>query len=171
MRDKGRVVALESDKKRVARINENSSRLGLSIVKPVIGDAAVYREGTYDKILIDAPCSGLGVLRRHPDGRWTKTEESIKERAVLQKKILKNCAKLLKPGGVLVYATCTTEPEENEDVVNTFVAASGGEFRIDDPQPFLPDAAAALVRPDGFFRTFPDAPSMDGFFAARIVKG
>jgi 16S rRNA (cytosine967-C5)-methyltransferase len=171
MRDEGRVVALESDKKRVARINENSGRLGLSIVKPVTGDATTYREGTYDGILVDAPCSGLGVLRRHPDGRWTKTEESLKERAELQKKILKNCAKLLKPGGVLVYATCTTEPEENEDVVNAFIASSGGGFHIDDPRPYLPDAAAGLVGPDSFFRTFPDAPSMDGFFAARIVKG
>jgi 16S rRNA (cytosine967-C5)-methyltransferase len=171
MRDEGRVVALESDKKRVARINENSGRLGLSIVRPVTGDATTYREGTYDGILVDAPCSGLGVLRRHPDGRWTKTEESLKERAELQKKILKNCAKLLKPGGVLVYATCTTEPEENEDVVNAFIASSGGGFHIDDPRPYLPDAAAGLVGPDSFFRTFPDAPSMDGFFAARIVKG
>jgi 16S rRNA (cytosine967-C5)-methyltransferase len=170
MKDQGRVIALESDKKRGARINENSSRLGLSIVRPVTGDAAAYREGTYDRILVDAPCSGLGVLRRHPDGRWTKTEESIKERAALQKKILKNCAKVLTPGGVLVYATCTTEPEENEDVVNAFIAASGGEFRVDDPRPQLPDSAAALVGPDGFFRTFPDAPTMDGFFGARMIR-
>jgi len=170
MKNEGRVIALESDKKRGARISENSSRLGLSIVKPMTGDAAAYREGTYDKILIDAPCSGLGVLRRHPDGRWTKTEASIRERSGLQKKILKNSSKLLKPGGVLVYATCTTEPEENESVVNTFVASSGGEFRIDDPRPHLPDAAASLVGTDEFFRTFPDAPSMDGFFGARMIR-
>jgi len=170
MKNEGRVIALESDKKRGARISENSSRLGLSIVKPMTGDAAAYREGTYDKILIDAPCSGLGVLRRHPDGRWTKTEASIRERSGLQKKILKNSSKLLKPGGVLVYATCTTEPEENESVVNTFVESSGGEFRIDDPRPYLPGAAAPLVGLDGFFRTFPDAPSMDGFFGARMIR-
>jgi 16S rRNA (cytosine967-C5)-methyltransferase len=171
MRDAGRVVALDSDKKRAARIHENSGRLGLSIVRPFLGDAAAYREGTYDKILVDAPCSGLGVLRRHPDGRWTKTEESIRERSALQKKVLKNCAKLLRAGGVLVYATCTTEPEENDDVVNTFVAASEGEFRVDDPRPYLPGPAAAFVGPDHYFRTFPDAPSMDGFFAARLMKG
>ena len=171
MRDNGRVIALESDRKRAARIGENSGRLGLTIVKPVIGDAAAYREGMYDRILVDAPCSGLGVLRRHPDGRWTKTEESIRERAALQAKILKNCAKLLKPGGMLVYATCTTEPEENESVINDFIAASGGEFRIDDPRPFLPDAAAAFVGSDGFFRTFPKVPAMDGFYGARMVRG
>jgi 16S rRNA (cytosine967-C5)-methyltransferase len=100
MDDHGRVVALESDNKRIGKISENSRRLSIRIIKPVPGDAATYREGTYDKILIDAPCSGLGVLRRHPDGRWTKTEESISERASLQKKILGNCAKLVRPGGV-----------------------------------------------------------------------
>jgi 16S rRNA (cytosine967-C5)-methyltransferase len=170
MGDQGSIIALESDKKRIGKISENSSRLGIRIIRPVTGNAATYREGTYDRILIDAPCSGLGVLRRHPDGRWTKTEESISERAKLQKKILENCAGLLKPGGVLVYATCTTEPEENEAVVNAFVATCRGKFRVDDPRPYLPDAAAALVGSDSFFRTFPDAPSMDGFFGARIIK-
>jgi len=170
MGDRGEVVALESDAKRIGRIRENCSRLGITIVRPKTGDAAKYNEGPFDRILIDAPCSGLGVLRRHPDGRWSKTEESIKERAALQKKILGNCAKLLKPGGVLVYATCTTEPEENEDVVNAFLASSGGAFRVDDPLLHLPAPAFPLVGPDGFLRTFPDAPAMDGFFGARIVR-
>jgi 16S rRNA (cytosine967-C5)-methyltransferase len=170
MGDQGSVVALESDRNRMGKIRENSSRLGIRIIRPVLGDAAAYREGTYDRVLIDAPCSGLGVLRRHPDGRWTKTEESISERASLQKKILENCAKLVRPGGVLVYATCTTEPEENETVVSAFVAASGGEFRVDDPRPYLPGAAALLAGSDGFFRTFPDAAAMDGFFGARLVR-
>lgn len=170
MGDQGSVVALEIDKKRIGQISANSSRLGIRIIRPVLGDAATYRGGTFDRVLIDAPCSGLGVLRRHPDGRWAKTEESISERASLQKEILENCAKRVRPGGVLVYATCTTEPEENDAVVNAFVATSRGEFRVDDPRPYLPHAAAALVGSDGFFRTFPDAPSMDGFFGARIIK-
>ncbi|MHB8846557.1 MAG: 16S rRNA (cytosine(967)-C(5))-methyltransferase RsmB [Nitrospirota bacterium] len=165
----GEVVALESDKKRIDRIRENSSRLGITIVRPKMGDAAKYKEGQFDRILIDAPCSGLGVLRRHPDGRWTKTEKAMQERSALQKKILANCAGLLKPGGVLVYATCTTEPEENEEVVRDFLA-NHPEFTLDDPRPFLPPAAARLVGPDLFFRTFPDEPAMDGFFSARILR-
>jgi 16S rRNA (cytosine967-C5)-methyltransferase len=169
MGDQGSVVALESDKKRMVKIRENSSRLGIKIIRLVLGDAAAYKEGTYDRVLIDAPCSGLGVLRRHPDGRWTKTEKSISERASLQKRILVNCAKLVKPGGVLVYATCTTEPEENETVVTAFLAEHL-EFALDDARPYLPGAAAPLVGPDGFFRTFPDAPAMDGFFGARLVR-
>ncbi len=169
MDDQGCVVALESDGKRIGRIRENSARLGISIVRPVPGDAASFAKGVFDRVLIDAPCSGLGVLRRHPDGRWTKTEESIVDRARLQKRIVENCAKLVKPRGVLVYATCTTEPEENEDIVQAFLAGNDA-FALDDPRPFLPAAASRFAGPDGFFRTFPGAPALDGFFGARLVR-
>ncbi len=169
MGNEGGVVALESDRKRIGRISENSKRLGTSIIGTVVGDAAAYKEGTYDRVLIDAPCSGLGVLRRHPDGRWTKTEESLAERAKLQRKILENCAKLVRPGGVLVYSTCTTEPEENEDIIKWFLGRDSS-FMLDDPRPYLPANAMKLVGSDLFFRTFPTDLSMDGFFAARIVR-
>jgi 16S rRNA (cytosine967-C5)-methyltransferase len=170
MGNTGEVVALDSDKRRIDRIRENSSRLGITIVRPKMGDAVKYSEGTFDRVLIDAPCSGLGVLRRHPDGRWTKGEKLVAERQAVQRKILANCAELLKPGGALVYATCTTEPEENEDLINAFITSSRGEFRIDDPRPHLPPSAVPLVGPEGFFRTFPDEPSLDGFFGARLVR-
>ncbi len=170
MGNEGSVAALESDRKRTGRISENSGRLGLSIIRSVVGDAALFSEGTYNRALIDAPCSGLGVLRRHPDGRWTKTEESIRDRARLQKKILENCAKLLKAHGVLVYATCTTEPEENEEVIAWFLDRHGNDFALDDPRPFLPTNASKLVGSDLFFRTFPAEPYLDGFFGARIIK-
>ena len=170
MGNQGSVVALDSDAGRLNRVAENSTRVGTSIVRPVTGDAATFREGLFDKVLVDAPCSGLGVLRRHPDGRWTKSEKIVAERQAVQNNILANCAALLKPGGTLVYATCTTEPEENEDIINRFIASSRGEFRIDDPRPYLPPSAGPLVGPDGFFRTFPDEPSLDGFFGARLVR-
>ncbi len=169
MRDQGVIIALESDEGRIGRIRENSRRLGTSSISPVKGDAKTYNEGKYDKILIDAPCSGLGVLRRHPDGRWHKNEKDIEERSALQKDIIKNCSRLLKPGGALVYATCTTEPEENEDVVNDFFSGNP-EFTLDDPRPFLPASAAKLVDTKGFFRTCPAEPGMDGFFGARMVR-
>ena len=170
MQDEGTLVALEADPRRIERIRENSRRLGISIILPVIGDASTYREGAYDKILVDAPCSGLGVLRRHPDGRWNKSEKNIHERRALQSRILENCAMLLKPGGALVYATCTTEPEENEDVVAAFLAAPGSEFVVDDPRPHLPAQAAKLVDEKGFLHTYPRATEMDGFFGARLVR-
>ncbi len=169
MKNEGSIVALESDPKRMERISENSGRLGTGIIRPVLGDATRFREGLFDKILIDAPCSGLGLLRRHPDGRWIKRESTIAEKQPLQKEILGNCSQLLKPGGVLVYATCTTEPEENEDVINTFLADHPA-FSLDDPRRFLPDPAGKLVDGSGFFRTFPGAQEMDGFFGARMVK-
>ena len=169
MGNQGSVVALDSDAGRLNRVAENSTRLGTTIVRPVAGDAAKYREAVFDKILVDAPCSGLGVLRRHPDGRWTKGEKIVAERHAVQRNILANCASLVKPGGALVYATCTTEPEENEDIVGAFIASERGEFRIDDPRPYLPPRHL-LIGPEGFFRTFPDEPSLDGFFGARLVR-
>lgn len=170
MRNQGAIIALERDRERIKKIEENSKRLGSTIVAPLKGDAAVYQEGRFDKILIDAPCTGLGVLRRHPDGRWSKQESAIKERRELQTKILANCAKLLKPGGALVYATCTPEPDENEDVVNAFLSRLGDEFAIDDPRQYLPEKAANLLDEKGFLHTYPGALEMDGFVGVRIVK-
>jgi 16S rRNA (cytosine967-C5)-methyltransferase len=170
MGDRGNIVALENDYTRIVRIRENIGRLGLKIITPEKGDATQYREGPFDKVLIDAPCSGLGVLRRHPDGRWIKNERIIAERAAVQQRILENCANLLKPGGVLVYSTCTTEPEENEGIINAFLTSKGGYFTIDDPRPFLPVHAATFVDDTGFFRTFPNGSGMDGFFGVRLVR-
>jgi len=170
MKNQGAIVALESDRARIARIRENSSRLGTTIIAPALGDAERYKSGSFDGILIDAPCSGLGVLRRHPDGRWTKNEGSIKERAGTQQRILSHCAQLLKPGGALVYATCTTEPEENEDIINAFLAGAGTDFVLADSRPFLAGRASELVDDKGFFRTHLNDQGMDGFFGARLVK-
>ena len=170
MRDKGEIIALELSPARIARINENSRRLGISIIVPEQGDAATYAGEGFDRVLIDAPCSGLGVLRRHPDGRWNKGEESVRERAAMQQRILDNCSRLLRPGGALVYATCTTEPEENEEVVDAFLAGAGGGFFIDDPRPYLPERASALVDGRGFLRTYPKASETDGFFGVRMVR-
>jgi 16S rRNA (cytosine967-C5)-methyltransferase len=170
MGNRGTIVALDNDRARIPRIVENSHRLGATIIRPVRGDAATFREGPYDKVLVDAPCSGLGVLRRHPDGRWTKTETIVGDHAGVQQKILENCAKLVRPGGAVVYATCTTEPEENDDVIDRFRHSLKGEFTIEDPRPYLPEPAAELVDDQGFFRTFPDHPNLDGFFAVRMVR-
>jgi 16S rRNA (cytosine967-C5)-methyltransferase len=170
MRNRGTIVALEQDATRMNRIDENSRRLGCTIVVPTMGDAAQYQQGRYDKILIDAPCSGLGVLRRHPDGRWNKSERTIRDRSAVQRRILENCAQLLNLGGVLVYATCTTEPEENEDVISSFLSQAGKAFIIDDPRPYLPKPAATLVDDHGFLHTYPQAAEMDGFCAVRMVR-
>jgi 16S rRNA (cytosine967-C5)-methyltransferase len=170
MRDQGSIIALESDPARIVRIKENSERLGISIVHPVVGDATAYREGAYDRVLIDAPCSGLGVLRRHPDGRWTKSEQTIQEKKVLQQRILENGASLVKQGGCIVYATCTTEKEENADVISHFLSNNTGKFIIDPPLSYIPSSCSPLIEPNGFFNTFPNDTDMDGFFAVRMVR-
>lgn len=170
MQNRGTIIALEKDATRMIRIDENSRRLGCTIVSPTMGDAAQYRQGRYDKILIDAPCSGLGVLRRHPDGRWNKSERTIQDCSAVQRLIIENCSKLLNLGGVLVYATCTTEPEENGDIISSFLSRGGNAFIIDDPRPYLPKSAAGLVDDYGFLNTYPQATTMDGFCAVRMVR-
>ena len=170
MQGRGTLVALEIDPKRIKKIRENCARLETSIVVPTRGDATLYKEGVYDKVLVDAPCSGLGVLRRHPDGRWSKDEAAVRVRCLLQARILENCAGLVKPGGALVYATCTTEPEENEEVVAAFLAGPGQGFSLEDPRPYLPEPARVLVDEQGLFHTYPRALELDGFFGARMKR-
>ncbi len=170
MENSGTVLAIDNDPARIEKIRENRHRLGLSIIEPLQADAAVWSGESFDKILIDAPCSGLGVLRRHPDGRWNRLESALRERAALQRAILQNCARLLKPGGALVYATCTTELEENEEVITDFLSRAGSSFALEDPRPFLPEPARAFVDEKLFFRTFPHDPALDGFFGARIIR-
>jgi 16S rRNA (cytosine967-C5)-methyltransferase len=121
----------------------------------------------YDRILIDAPCSGLGILRRNPEAKWYKTEAVIGKMAVLQVKILDRVAPLLKPGGTLVYSTCTTEPEENENVVESFLARHSG-FRLESLQSLWPESG--LVTPEGYLNTILNPYQMDQFFAAKLIK-
>ena len=121
----------------------------------------------FSGILLDAPCSGTGVIGRQPDIRWRRTPENIARYASIQLELLETAAPLLCPGGVLVYATCSLEPEENHNVIATFIQKNP-EFRVTDCAPFLPAAAAPLIR-EGFFHPRP-SDGLDGFFAARLVR-
>jgi 16S rRNA (cytosine967-C5)-methyltransferase len=134
-----------------------------------VRDALYPREdllGKLDGVLVDAPCSGLGVLRRRVEARWQVKPENIAQQAQRQKRILEASARYLKPGGVLVYAACTLEEQENEDVVRRF---------LDDNPAFVFDRAGnylerELVTTDGYFRAWPGFERMDGFFAARMRR-
>ena len=119
----------------------------------------------FDGVLIDAPCSGLGVIRRHPDIRWNRTPEDLLRYQEIQSAILNSAAQLLAPGGTLVYATCSTEPEEGEQVVERFLKSSG-DFDIIDDGLAVPDT----VLKGGFMRTWPHKDGMDGFFAVAMRK-
>jgi 16S rRNA (cytosine967-C5)-methyltransferase len=178
MDNRGIITAVDRSPERLAVVEENSRRLGATIVRTVAADATrrlpmIGPDGEperYDRILVDAPCSGLGVLRRHPEGKWIKTARSIHDSARTALVILSNVATLLKPGGVLVYSTCSTEPEENQEVVGAFLERHR-HFRVEHPHPLLPDAASILLTQEGYLSTVLKGDRMDGFFAARLVKG
>ncbi|MEK7352609.1 MAG: hypothetical protein AAB177_17180, partial [Nitrospirota bacterium] len=126
-------------------------------------------EPSVDRVLVDAPCSGLGVLRRHPEAKWRKDEQALPRHQALQRQILEAVAPCLRPGGVLVYSTCSTEPEENEDVIERFCRAHV-EFQRESVRPWLPTAAQGFVTEQGALSTMPNRFSMDGFYAARLRK-
>lgn len=164
----GSVDAVDIHAGRLALVSQAAARLGLSNVRTFVADAAalsgfVPAEG-YAAVLCDAPCSGLGVLRRHPDARWRCGPEQIPELAALQARLLESLARHVAPGGVLVYSVCTFTPEETEGVVVPFLAAHP-DFRLDDRRPW-----PELFDGRGFFRTLPHRHGMDSFFAARLVR-
>jgi 16S rRNA (cytosine967-C5)-methyltransferase len=175
MGGRGTIVALEPQPRALRRLAEARDRLGLACVRPVQGEAqtagAFMRPGPgggFDAVFVDAPCSGLGTLRRHPEIKWRAMPEQIAELAALQRAIVNGVAPCVRPGGVLVYATCTSEPEENEDVVEAFLAEHPG-FSVEDAGPHLPPSAAGLAA-KGYLRTWPHRHGIDGFFAARLRR-
>jgi 16S rRNA (cytosine967-C5)-methyltransferase len=149
----GEVVAVERNPRRAAELRRTCRRLRAAHVRVEVGDAAERREdGPFDAVLVDPPCSGLGTLQGRPDLRWRARPEAIVELADLQRRILAAGAAALRPGGALVYATCTISPQENEQVVEAFLAAHAG-FSLDGTRLLLPHR-------DG----------TDGFFLARLRR-
>ena len=172
MRDAGEVIALDPFARGVDRIKENAARLQLNSVRALRGDASRKLDRSlgepFERILVDAPCSGLGTLRSHPEIKWQRDESDIKRLRRLQSQILANVAAHLKPGGVLVYSTCTLTTEENAGVVEGFLHDHGG-FELEDVAGYLPEGARHLKR-DKYFQAFPHRDNTDGFFAARMRK-
>jgi 16S rRNA (cytosine967-C5)-methyltransferase len=152
---------------RLARLRDNAARLGLGARLEIrAGDARALAPEPCDAVLVDAPCSGLGVVRRHADLRWTKREEEIPRLAALQGKILDAAARWVRPGGRLVYSTCSVLEEENEDVVRAFLTRHP-EFRLDP----LPVSLAAFAAGDSrFFRAWPQRHGTDGAFGCRMLR-
>ena len=166
----GEVMAVEPHAGRRRLLAENLARLGLTAtIFP--GELQAFAGGNPEKfqgVLIDAPCSGLGVIGRQPDIRWQRHAVDLPRYAARQRALLDQAASLLATGGILVYATCSTEPEENDAVVTGFLAAHP-EFVVTDAKPFLPAPAQPLVDNYGYLHTLPHQ-GLDGFFAARMEK-
>ncbi len=172
MEDRGEVIAADISEKGLRLISENSERLKLNSVRILRADCSkplneAFQQ-PFDRILVDAPCSGFGTLRSHPEIKWHRRQPDIKRLSRLQQKILNCCAPLLKPGGVLVYSTCTLIEDENERLVEIFLQ-SHSEFVLDDAAGYLPQSAKAMVR-GRYFLALPHRHNTDGFFAARMTK-
>jgi 16S rRNA (cytosine967-C5)-methyltransferase len=174
MQNRGEIVAVDNQAARLRLVEDNCRRLGIDIIRTIRADGTAspskHLSGRlFDRILVDAPCSGLGVLRRHPDGKWGKEAEALSQHQARQRQLLDQACHLLRPGGVLVYSTCSSELEENEQVIDRFCSAHK-EFRRESVAPWLPRQGASLVTGQGDLSTMTNEDSMDMFFAARLRK-
>ncbi len=166
------VVALDRHRGRLKRLVKMARLLGAADILPLVADAAAPGAalgGTFDAVLLDAPCSGTGTLRRHPEIRWRLTAGDIERLARRQGVLLRRAAERVAPGGTLVYSVCSIEPEEGPETITDFLAGHPG-FALVDPALRLPRGCETLVQAPGFLHTSPDNGGLDGFFAAVLRR-
>ena len=174
-----RVIALDRSPGRTARLRDNLARLRLH-AEAVVTDAVEWQGdavGAIDGVLVDAPCTSTGTIRRHPDVAWLRQEADLAALTTLQKRLLQRAVALLRPGGTLVYCTCSLEPEEGETAISTLLAAEPSLRRV-PVDPGEVGGLAEIINPQGDLRTLPchmphsdpRLGGLDGFYAARLVK-
>ena len=173
MKNTGVVLSRDVHEHKVQIIENMAKRLGLENIKAQVFDATNIDDtmlNKADKVLVDAPCTGLGIIRRKPDIKWTKESQDTKNISKLQYNILENASKYVKDGGYLVYSTCTIEKEENIEVVNKFIK-NHDNFVMEDIEEYMPDT---LKRRDlakkGYMEFYPNIHNTDGFFIAKMKK-
>ena len=166
MNNEGEVIAVDRHEAKLALIRASCERLGLRNVTLRESDSSLLETEPADRVLLDAPCSGLGVLAKKPDIKWKRDATDILKLSKIQAGLLDNAARLVKPGGVLVYSTCTLEPEENAQAVDAFLARHA-EFALEGAGPYV---SHDVVNERGCVETFPHRHGMDGSFAARLVR-
>jgi 16S rRNA (cytosine967-C5)-methyltransferase len=169
MGDAGTIWAGDRAPSRLKKVKENAERLQLKSIQIVPGDSrklSQFKE-TADFVLLDAPCSGLGTLHRRADIRWRQTPENIQEICQLQRELLEQVCQWVKPGGILVYATCTLYPPENEEAIADFLSRHE-QWQIELPKAGNP--AAEFITPEGWIKVWPHRHIMDGFFMVRLRK-
>lgn len=171
MENQGVIIAVDIHPHKIDLVEQSAKRLGISIIEGLCADAREIGRlmpERADAILCDVPCSGLGTLARRPDARWRKQPADIESLAPIQMAILESAALALKPGGALVYSTCTIHPRENQELVGAFLA-NHPEFEPDPIAPYLP--AALADQAEGYFlQLLPHRHGTDGFFIARMKK-
>jgi 16S rRNA (cytosine967-C5)-methyltransferase len=167
MRDEGKIWGCDKAASRLKKLKENAQRLQLKSIQICTGDSRNFSQFTNsaDRVLLDAPCSGLGTLHRRPDIRWRVTAATVDELSVLQGELLEQAATWVKPGGVLVYSTCTVHPQENEGVILPFLDRHS-HWQIEPPPADSP--LSAFSTPQGWIKVWPHRHQMDGFFMVRL---
>ncbi|MDK9709626.1 16S rRNA (cytosine(967)-C(5))-methyltransferase RsmB [Acidaminobacter sp.] len=163
MNNLGTIIARDVSDKKLEKIRENASRLGISIIRPEVADGLILDADAveaFDRVLLDAPCSGLGIIRRKPEIRFRRQPEDLAALVKLQTKLLENGSRYVKQGGILVYSTCSVDPDENEGVVTAFLA-SNPHYKLADT-PWSDE--------DGLIRLYPSVHQTDGFFIAKMVR-
>lgn len=167
MQDQGKIWAIDRAASRLKKVEQNADRLNLHAIETLAADSRDLPQfqAVADRVLLDAPCSGLGTLHRHADARWRQTPDSIAQLVQLQTQLLDQAASWVKPSGILVYATCTLNQQENEAIVQQFLAAHA-DWQIQKPA----SDWAEFVAPEGWLKIRPDQQQMDGFFMVKLQR-
>lgn len=171
MHNEGKIVACDVHPHKLELIEKNAKRLGISIIEPTLQDGMVLNEafiGKFDKVLLDAPCSGLGIMKRKPDIRHNKTRADLEEIASIQRALVKNAVQYLKPEGRLVYSTCTISYEENEKMAYEIAEHTGLE--LEDLTDTIPKCLSERLKEKGMIQILPQMADTDGFFIASFRK-
>jgi len=166
MHDEGEIVAIDRFEARLKIMERNIKRLDINSIKLIETDALDYDDSGFDRVLADVPCSGTGTLCKKPDIKWKKDLLDIRRMTELQYQLLEKAASLVKPEGVVVYSTCSIEPEENTEIINRFLSEHT-EFKLESAAGSFP---AEIVDPNGCIQTFPHSHQLDGAYAAKLVK-
>lgn len=167
MNNEGEIIAIDRYESRLKILSKNLERLGVTNVTTIVVEAEAFQdEALFDRVLIDAPCSGLGTLTKKPDIKWKRDLGDIRKIVNIQYELIKKGASLVKPGGILVYSTCTIEPEENFEIVKKFMDEQPG-FQLLNAKDFI---AAELVGENGCVQTYPNVHQIDGSFAAKLQR-
>lgn len=166
MNSKGEIVAIDKFESRLKLLQKNNDRLGLDCVKTIECDALEYSGEIFDRVLADVPCSGTGTLSKKPDIKWKKDLFDIRQMNIIQLKLLRKAAELVKPGGAVVYSTCSIEPEENFEIVKKFLEENHN-FRLENAKEKFP---IEILDQNGCIQIFPHKHKLDGSFAAKLIR-
>ncbi|MDF2672853.1 MAG: rsmB [Clostridiales bacterium] len=173
MENKGEILSFDIHEHKLELVSKNAKRLGIDIIKTRLKDSTVFEEeykDYADKVLLDAPCSGLGLIRKKPEIRWTVTQKDVIELQKIQMEIINNASNYVKREGTLVYSTCTISEEENEEIIQSFLE-NNENFKLESICKYIPED---IKKDDscskGYIKLFPNVHNLDGFFIAKLLR-